>query len=214
MKNTNLHNQVLSKEALNLLEDISVNPEFSNFYLAGGTALSLQLGHRESIDLDFFTHINFKSNLIDFFPHKYETISIHNNSIEIISNGVKILFLYFGFPLNQKLNKYNNFRLAHPIDIGLMKLMALQGRSMKKDIVDLFVIHENIMKLGDLLKLFDEFYPKEKVNGYDSLKFLLDIDELELQPDPILFNGYSWEVSLNTVVEEIKNYVFCTIKQS
>ncbi len=81
--------------------------------------------------------------------------------------------------MDSHLKKKNEFRLADPIDIGLMKLLALEGRTTRKDVIDLYFIHQKIIKLPRLLEIFDSFYPKEKCNTCKSISKLLNIDELE-----------------------------------
>lgn len=98
-----MNNHILPTYSLDLLCEISSNPHFADFYLAGGTALSLQLGHRISIDLDFFSESEFSANLVDQLKKPYEVISLHNNSIELILDNTKIFFFRFSFPLVNKI---------------------------------------------------------------------------------------------------------------
>ncbi len=93
---------VLDTNTQKLLEQISKISSFDDFYLAGGTALALQLKHRKSIDLNFFSPKDFKSNIVNTLNLNYEVVTLFDNSIELIIDGVKILFFYFGFPLKKK----------------------------------------------------------------------------------------------------------------
>lgn len=204
---TNLHTNIFSNTTFELLKSIQVNQSFTDFYLAGGTALALYLGHRKSYDLDFFTDQEFNANLINKFTINYQVINLHNNSIEISAMDTKIMFWYFAFPLYKKFKEIQGLRLADPIDIGLMKLLALQGRTTKKDIVDLYFIDQEVIKLEKLLKIFEEFYPKSSFNSYSSLKQLLNIDEIEASPDPIMFKGFKWEPAWKLVSTKIKRHI-------
>jgi len=160
------------------LRKIQTLPEFGSFYLAGGTALALQLGHRISKDLDLFSSEKFKTNTIKRLKFKYRVISLHNNSIELI---------------------------ADPVDIGLMKLLALQGRTSKKDIFDLYFIHQKVMPLEKILNLFERKYPKESFSSYDSFKSIFNIDKKE--PLPKLLIKVDWDECLQLVKNKITEHL-------
>jgi predicted nucleotidyltransferase component of viral defense system len=190
-----------------MLKEIFSLPSFKGFYLAGGTALALQLGHRVSQDLDFFSPAEFKSNLIARFPYQYLTVNLFDNSIEVISKNTKIMFWYFAYSLLFPLNKIDNIILADPRDIGLMKLLALQGRTTKKDIYDLYFIHKSIINIPELISIFEQNFPKESINAYSAINDLLDIKNLEKQPEPILIQKVSWNKAYSLVSHYIAGFL-------
>lgn len=198
-----LYKKTLDKKSFKLLEYINSNQNFRHFYLAGGTSLSLQIGHRESIDLDFFTHWPFSSNLISKLNKPYDAIGIHNNSIEAIVEDTKVFFFYFAFPRYKDLIIINEIKFADPVDIGLMKLLALQGRTTRKDIIDLYFIDKEIIPLENLMELFQKHYPKERFNQIDSIKTLLDSETLELQPMPKMLKKVKWCEIRDYVVKKV-----------
>ncbi len=191
-----LNRNVLPEFSFKLLQELSKKKELKDFYLVGGTALSLILGHRMSVDLDFFSSQEFSYSLIDRIGKPFEPISIHNNSIECFIDKTKVFFFYFAFPRYKELLSIESIRMANPLDIGLMKLLALQGRCTKKDIIDLYFIDSQIISLEKLLEIFNDFYPKERINTYESIKTLLVPKILNSQPDPIILKKkeyVSWE---------------------
>lgn len=205
-----LHSRVLPLHSFKLLKWLSNAPQLANFYLVGGTALSLTLGHRKSIDLDFFSNLEFPSNIVNFLPKSFETISIHNNSIEIILDDTKVFFFYFAFPRRYELVVADSIKMADPVDIGLMKLLALQGRSTKKDIIDLFFLDKKVIPLEELVDIFNNFYPKEKLNSYESIKTILTPNALENQPDPVVLDKIlykSWDNCFNYVASKLMSIV-------
>lgn len=202
-----LHKEVLRPDSFHLLQNISQNKSFNKFFLAGGTSLALQIGHRTSDDLDFFTKSEFKSNLISKIQREYEVITLHDNSIEIIQSNTKVSFFFFAFPLYKKLKKVGNIRLADPIDIGLMKLLALQGRTTKKDIVDLFFIDKEIIPVKRLLEIFESHFPKESFNSYSSIRELFKLEELEAEPMPKMIKKVKWETALEKVLREVSESI-------
>ena len=202
-----LHKETLREESFQLLQFINSHIDFKQFYLAGGTSLSLQIGHRESIDLDFFTQEEFSSNIINSLNKEYKAIGLHNNSIEVIIDNTKIFFFYFAFPRFKSLKIINQIRFADPIEVGLMKLLALQGRTTRKDIIDLYFIDREIIPLEELLEIFQNHYPKEKFNNVDSLKSLLNNDIFDMQPMPKMLKEFDWDESKAHVVEKLIKYL-------
>lgn len=82
--------KTINKDTLGLLKEISAIKEFDFFALAGGTSLSLQLEHRISIDLDFFTTEEFKAD--ELIP-----ILKQNFIINDVSSGINSLSLFIKY---------------------------------------------------------------------------------------------------------------------
>jgi len=200
-----LHKEVVTEKTWNLLQKVQTSPGFKSFYLVGGTALALQLGHRISNDLDLFCSKEFKTNITKQLDFKYRVVSLHNNSIELFVENTKFFFFYFTFPRVHKIIKKEGVKLADPIDIGLMKLLALQGRTSKKDIVDLYFIDQKVMPLAKLLDHFERKYPKESFSSYDSFKSFFNIDKVE--PMPKLLIKVHWDECLELVENKITEHL-------
>lgn len=199
--------QVLPTYSYELLRRLSENPGFTKFYLAGGTSLALQIGHRRSVDLDFFSSEPFSSNITSELKDGYTAIAVSNNSIELIVENTKVMFWYFAFPVIKELIKVESLILADPVDIGLMKLLAIQGRTTKKDIIDLYFIDKEIIKLEDLLELFESSYKETSFNSYSSLKSLFDIDKLKNDPMPEMLKEVDFHEAFELVAEKISKYL-------
>lgn len=202
-----IHKEVVDDSTYTLLIDILKKDEFRNFYLAGGTALALMLGHRKSLDLDFFSQNEFPNIISQALPNTQNTISIQNNYIEVIIQDVKVMFMYYAYPRQKGLLNLGNIRLADPIDIGLMKLLALQGRTTKKDIVDLYFLDQQIIKLEKLLEIFERAYPDSSFNAYDSFKKLLDLNSIDSSPMPVMLEKFDWDVCMNLVETKIMKHL-------
>lgn len=204
---TKLHSETLKDKSLAMLKHICADNYFDQFYLAGGTSLSLQIGHRISIDLDLFTGEDFSIDLPKHLNKEYEVSFINKNSIELFTEDTKLFFWCFPFGLTRPLIEFEGIRFADPIDIGLMKLLALQGRHTRKDIVDLYFIDKEIIPLEELLTLFESSYPKESFNSYASLKQLFDYEALEVDANPHMLRGVSWEECLEVVTGKVTGYI-------
>ena len=169
----------------------------AHFYLAGGTALSLQLGHRISVDLDFFTPSEdvpairpvLEKALAPF--HATLADSAWGNLV-FIAQDVRLGFYGYGFPLTAPLVENESVRLAAQEDIALMKLDALLSRAMRKDFYDLYFICQNI-PLRHLYTLAPQKYPSVRDFEAQTLKRLVYFENAEQDMDPILLQPVAWQ---------------------
>lgn len=129
----------------------------SHFYLAGGTALALQIGHRTSVDLDFFSpdldiptvRETLQGALRGFSP---ELADSSWGNLVFLARNVRVGFYGYGYPLVDSPLSVENVSLASVPDIGLMKLDTLLSRASRKDFHDLYAICQR-MSLRDLLDM-------------------------------------------------------------
>lgn len=115
-------------------------PYLSTFCLVGGTSLSLQIGHRKSIDLDLFSEVKFDSdellkNLEKDFP-QIEVLTKMEGTLLTRIQGIKVDILRFNYSTIRPVRMDGNLRLLTPQDIAPMKLDAIAGRGKKKDFYD------------------------------------------------------------------------------
>jgi len=135
-----------------ILRDSSKASRRWNAYLAGGTALALQLGHRQSEDLDWFTPRSVSPDeiLTDVENLGYPTSIVQNElgTFHAVVGGVKFSVLRYRYPMVDDFVSGEDFELASLADLSAMKLSALMGRSTVRDYVD---VHE--MLVGKQLTL-------------------------------------------------------------
>jgi predicted nucleotidyltransferase component of viral defense system len=180
----------------------------ARFYLAGGTALSLQLGHRRSVDLDFFSltediptiRTALEESLAVFYPTLADSAW---GNLVYLAKDVRVGFYGYGFPLVAPLVEIENLRLASIEDIALMKLDALLSRAARKDFYDLYFICQKI----PLRKLFD-LAPKKYANVRDfevqTVKRLVYFENAEADMDPVFFQPISWQTVKEYFVQQAK----------
>jgi len=114
--NTGIVLQKLSK--LNFLQD---------FYLTGGTALSLQIGHRESQDLDFFAQEDFYSEELQRELEKLgnlESVELDRGTLNCFLDDVKLQFLQYPYPLLEEKITWENVLISSKLDIACTKLIT------------------------------------------------------------------------------------------
>lgn len=197
------YEEILTPAARRLLPKLSEVEQLRDFYLVGGTALALYLGHRISIDFDFFTKKTFPGNIIDNFSvvnHNHlQVLSKYKGSVEFVLDGVKIFLWENYYPLIRDLDQFHSLRIAQPVDVGLLKIVALEGRSTWKDMVDLFFLDKYVIELEDLADIYRQTYPEDKHNNYSSLKVLLNRQEIEKTPKPDMLTPVNYDEVWNCV---------------
>ncbi|MBU3968703.1 nucleotidyl transferase AbiEii/AbiGii toxin family protein [Patescibacteria group bacterium] len=152
------------------------------FYLAGGTALALQIGHRDSVDFDFFSNEKFNTQKLFeemrdvFLGHKVFKIQEERNTLSIlVDENIKISFFYYPYQLIDNLIEEENFKLASLVDIGCMKLSAITGRASIKDYIDLYYILQDIKLEGLIEKCLGKFPNIDKNLILKSLVYFEDV---------------------------------------
>lgn len=131
-------------------------------YLGGGTAISLHLGHRHSVDLDFFVPIKFdeiqwQQNLEENF--KFKLFQRAEGTLIGSVSRVKLSLLGYRYKLIKKTEKYQQVFIASLPDLAAMKLDTIISRGAKRDFIDVYYLAQ---KYG-LQKLF-EFYNQKYGN--------------------------------------------------
>lgn len=179
-----MHSKVLTQEQRELLPLIK---SFSNdYYLVGGTAIALHIGHRRSIDFDLFTEGDIKRKSIrnmikksGFVVEKllYEAF----DQIHLIVNSVKITFFSFPQVIIHPIDFDGIIGIPTLLDLAAMKTYALGGRAKWKDYVDLYFILKDHHSLAEIsIRAADIFgsYFNEKLLR-EQLCFFDDIDYSE-----------------------------------
>lgn len=197
---------ILDKKRLDIL------PLFRNFkdsfYLAGGTSLALQIGHRDSVDFDFFSKENINTKELFerlrkiFKGHKLLKIQDEPNTLTVlIDESIKISFFTYKYKLIDKIVSDENLTCASIQDIACMKLSTITGRASNKDYIDLYFIL-NLFSLSNLLEKAREKYPELDTNLIlKSLVYFEDITE-----DPIMFKNNN-NVDFEDVQKRLKSEV-------
>ncbi len=204
--------KVITKEEKQILELLSKEKFSENFYLAGGTALALQLYHRISADLDFFSEKYFEplkiSKLLELkFAEKYKTIGREKGTLHCKINNTLISFLMFPYPLLEKKQKrINNIKIAGIKDIAAMKLSSVHGRGTKKDFIDLFFILQKKYTLDDLLSYYSRKFHVLKDEIPILMKSLIYFSDADFDPDPVFLQKCSWDHIKKFFIKEVTKY--------
>jgi hypothetical protein len=166
-----------------------------DFFLAGGTALALQIGHRISIDLDLFTTAPFDENAL--LTHLEDTYKFRvdfqaKNTLKGFIAETKVDFLSHQYPLIKPLLVVDDVRLASPEDIAAMKLNAIVGNGTRlKDFIDIAYLSSSLT-LAQMIDAYEEKYvTRNPTIALKSLAYQNDIDFSEAIQ--MLDGEYNWK---------------------
>jgi hypothetical protein len=179
------------------------------FNLVGGTALSLQIGHRKSIDLDMFSNTDFEATNIlqHLLDEGYDVQVKHNQKQTLIVEiaGIKVDFIRFRYLFAQDILVTDGIRLANIQDIACMKIDAIMGRGRQKDFCDLYFL---LLKysLSDIMSWYQKMFQHSTLfHVYKSLTWFEDAD-LDGNLD-VFDKQYSWEKAKKAIIEAVETTI-------
>lgn len=203
-----LHLEILPEKTKRAFVKCTGIPLFAEnaWYLAGGTALTLQVGHRQSVDLDFFTPQKFDEKKISeqlstFGP--WETTLISPGTIYGEFLGAKMSLIYYPFFKNaDPLLNIGSVNIMTPQDISVMKIVAVSQRGRKRDFIDLYWLGQHIIPLEESIKRITKQYTVKQNISY-VLKSLVYFEDAENDPTPRLNFKASWKEIKDFFTREI-----------
>ena len=202
--------QVIPGNTKAILGALEKNEIIQNAYLAGGTAAALQLGHRMSYDLDFFTQKEFDEQMI--LP---EIEKISNFQVETIAwrtilgrfGDVRFSLFYYKYPLLYAAKKFGMVKIADIRDIAAMKIAAIASRGAKRDFVDLYFICKEVVSLEEAVQLYDKKYKNLAAAKMHILKSLVYFDDAEPDEMPKMLKKAEWKDIRKYFEHEVRKLV-------
>ncbi len=169
----------------------------NGWYLAGGTALTLQVSHRVSVDLDFFIpqqEINTEFIIASLSQYPWEVTLREKGTLYGILEGAKVSFIaYPQFIPKHAFISNNSINVLDARDIAVMKIIAISQRGTKRDFFDLYWYTKNREPLLEILKRVDSQYPKFAHNYHHFIKSLTYFEDAEGEPEPRIAFDATWE---------------------
>lgn len=204
----NINPQILAHPTADVLHKFSTLESMQSFYLSGGTALALLLGHRESEDLDFFTQELFNQELLQ--SHlinigSLDDVQIAEGTLNAYLDTVKLQFLYYPYNLLEEPTIWQGIKISSFIDIACTKVITISSRGSKKDFVDMYFILQELSLEHLFLKL-DEKYKDVSYNHVHLLKSLTYFDDADKQPMPRMHQDVSWEQVKELIISKVKQF--------
>jgi len=189
-----LFKETVDKSTLELLKDLMLDKFFDAFILVGGTALSLQIGHRKSIDLDFFSKESFNTEEITDYlrlNYSFELDYTSKNTIKGEVNGIQMDFIAHQYPMIEDIKMIDGIRMASLLEIASMKLNAITTKGTRlKDFIDISFL-SSYFSLNQMLQAYQAKY---KSNRIIALKSLIYFEEVNTE-EPIIYlnkKSISW----------------------
>ncbi|MGQ9558653.1 MAG: nucleotidyl transferase AbiEii/AbiGii toxin family protein [Desulfurispora sp.] len=199
-----------------VLEQLARLPALQNFYLAGGTAVALHLGHRISEDLDFFTGREFDPLELRHQLHKCGEFAVTNmqrGTLHGLFHGVKVSFLYYEPPLLFPPDRFAGCPIAALPDLAPIKLDTVGSRGSKKDFIDLYFISLYSIPLMQVFSLYRKKYAHLQINLKHLLMSLTYFEDAEKSREQIILlrQDVSWpeikryfEQQARNILDELK----------
>ena len=176
---------IIAPETFKLTQQLQALPELEDFHLVGGTSLALQLGHRNSIDIDLFSQNDFDDKTqMDFIKRNFEFKEVYNRPNTIIGfvNGIKVDFITHNYPYVLPPITEDGITFLSKEDIAAMKLNAIYHSGKRlKDFIDIYFLLEHF-SVKEMLDFFCVKYPL--TNPLIPLKSLKYFDEIDENIDP------------------------------
>jgi len=197
-----MHPEILSKEQLELLPLISLFKR--EYYLVGGTAIALHIGHRQSVDFDLFKDKNLRKSDIykKIRSKKQNIINGYEDSgqLNLIVNGVKFTFYQFPYDVPADSGLENIIKMPDLLTLAAMKAFALGKRAKWKDYVDLYFLLKYHFSITEIAERASEIFKAE---------FSEKLFKMQLS----YFKGINYEEEVTFLVEnppaeqEIKDFL-------
>ncbi len=196
-----MHNEIISSQQSGLIPYLK---DFKrSFYLVGGTAIALHIGHRQSIDFDLFTpsrldKTRIKAKLKEI-PFEHKTIFEDFDQLHLLVNGVKITFFNYPYYIEHPIKVGSFTTMPTLLTLAAMKAFALGRRAKWKDYVDLFFIlrdHYSIKEISNQAQnIFGQLFSEKLFR--EQLAFHKDIDYTE----PVAF------IAMPVSDDEVKGFL-------
>jgi predicted nucleotidyltransferase component of viral defense system len=202
-----LRTDTLEKHTLELLKKLQTVKALRNTRLVGGTALALQIGHRLSVDLDFFGDVpqntdqlieefndNNIKNRVDYSSKSIKQFTINNVKVDIVNYPYRWL---------EPVREVVGIKLADLKDITAMKLVAIINRGTRRDFVDIFFLLQ-YFQLDQQMKLYMLKYPDG--NSFNVLRSLTYFEDAEAAPMPKMLINVDWEQIKFSIKSAVASY--------
>lgn len=205
--------KILGQKRLNILKKLKFLKDY-HFYLAGGTALALELGHRISLDFDFYIkgELDPETLLQDFQKHfkNVQLIREAKNTLILSIDNTEVSLFSYPYPLISPLIKIPEVNLASMEDICAMKIVAIIQRGTKRDFIDIYFLTKRF-GLERIFALTQKKY-KGLFNKYlalQALTYFTDADKERDEQRAKTLIGISWDEIKKELIKIVEDFKKC-----
>jgi predicted nucleotidyltransferase component of viral defense system len=188
--------KTLLPDTFRAIQLVSSIPEIKQAYLAGGTALSLQLGHRISVDLDFFTQQQFNETQLSVKLASLPEFIQHGTTQGTVWGKIsqtKFSMFHYKYPLLEKTVSFEGIQLASLADISAMKIHAIEDRGTRRDFVDVYFLSKKY-SFEEMISFYQKKYAVLEDHLYSILRSLDYFEDAEQESQmPRMLIEVDWE---------------------
>lgn len=201
-----LYKETIEPKTLELLIDLQKEPLLSTFNLVGGTALALHLGHRKSIDLDFFTSESFDLEEVKMMlikKYDFKVSYSRSQTLKGFINGVKVDFIKFDYPHLHNCDIIDEVRIESIPDIIAMKLLSITDNGSRiKDFIDIAYL-SSWFSLEEMLQFFIRKITNSNI--IMPIKALTYFDDIDFNESIVMLNNnFDWDKIANRLIDMTK----------
>ncbi|MGE4357536.1 MAG: nucleotidyl transferase AbiEii/AbiGii toxin family protein [Candidatus Omnitrophota bacterium] len=209
MAKKELHWEIFDKKRLSLLPKLGFLKK-RGFYLAGGTALALQIKHRLSVDFDFYNPREFDSEeiLLELQKNNREVILIQKslNTLIVKLDTIETGLFIYPYKLLKPVIETAYVNLASIEDIAAMKLIAIIQRGIQRDFIDIYFLIR-LLGLQKIFRLTKEKYPPfNEYLGLQAITYFSDAEKESYKRKMILSESVTWNQIKNFLVKQAKEF--------
>lgn len=205
-----LYKETTSPHTLELLSRLQKKDYLNGFYLAGGTALALQIGHRSSIDIDLFSNFGFNTgevleNLSQDFD--YTLFFSANNTLKGSINEIQVDILAHRYPYVSAPIIIDDITMLSIEDIIAMKLNAISVSGQRvKDFIDIYYMLDTY-SIAEMVGFYKKKYAS--FNDVNVLKSLIWFEDIDHSAWPVLLKNpdLKWETIRKKIVKETQKFL-------
>ncbi len=200
-----LYKTTVDPHTLELIIRLQNEPVLKSFFLVGGTALALQIGHRISVDIDLFTTIDFDTENLSESLQGYDLqmFARQRNTIIGAIDNIKVDFIAHKYPLVSDLLTDEDVRMASKADIAAMKINAIANNGTRvKDFIDIYYLF-NDFSLPQILAFYKQKYQQD--SDFHAVKSLCFFDDVDLSDWPLLTDKkLKWPQVMKRIQQAVK----------
>jgi len=188
--------QTLSTDAKSNLAAVGQTVLAGKFYLAGGSAVALHLGHRFSFDLDFFCTEHFSIDEVLQTLKGLGSLETYQASADTFNgklNNLRISFFIYPYPVLEPFQKYSDIQIASLMDLAAMKIDAITRRGTKRDFVDLYFICQQTISIEKALELYFQKFREYNISPVHVYKSLMYFADAESDDMPQMITKVTWK---------------------
>lgn len=203
------HEEVLPEGWRQAAADLAARGVLTGFYLAGGTGLALQIGHRRSVDFDLFTQSEFDPARLRGQLGELPGLRIRQilrGTLHLELRNILVSFLHYPYPLLFPSRQFEDLTVADSRDIACMKLDAIANRGSRRDFVDVYMAARR-HGVREILAWFERKYVAAPYNRVHLFKAMTYFADAEREPMPDMLVPVDWSTVKTFFMTEVPRLI-------